>query len=123
MTPSGMNDMGAERPALPAAAAGAGQSDDSAMGSEDCVPLSSLAMPDADNADQMANPEVGDKVNYQIEGTVTRIEGDNAYVKRDAINGDPVEGSGEDDGQAEPDADDQEGSDLRGMAEKMGGMQ
>lgn len=93
---------------------------------EDCVPLKSLAMPDPDQGDQMANPEVGDKVNYQVEGTVTRIDGDNAYVKRQSVNGEPVEDEegGEDDAAPEnPDAGDQnEREQLGGMAEQMGGM-
>lgn len=90
--------------------------------SEDCVSLKSLAMPDADNGDQMANPEVGDKVQYQVEGTVTRIEGENAYVKRDSVNGEPVEGPADGDNEDEPDADDQERTELGGMAGQMGAM-
>ena len=89
---------------------------------EDCVSLKSLAMPDPDSGDQMANPEVGDRVNYQVEGTVTRIEGDNAYVKRETINGEPVEdddNNGQDD---QGNEDDQERQDLGGMASQMGGM-
>jgi hypothetical protein len=99
---------------------------DEPMGSgEDCISLSSLAMPDAENGDQMANPTVGDKVNYQVEGTVTRIEGDNAYVKRETINGQPVDDedseAGEDPNAPDSD-DDQEREQLGGMADQMGGM-
>lgn len=57
---------------------------------EDCVPLSALNLPD--DTEQMQAPEEGDKVQYTVEGTVTRIEGDNAYIKRESINGQPVEG-------------------------------
>jgi hypothetical protein len=57
---------------------------------EDCIPLSSLSMPD--DQEQMQNPEVGDMVNYSVEGKVTRIEGENAYVQKTAINGNKVEG-------------------------------
>lgn len=57
--------------------------------SEDCVSLESLAMPD--ESEQMENPGVGDKVQYTVEGTITRIEGDNAYVKKSAVNGQKVE--------------------------------
>lgn len=93
---------------------------------EDCVPLAALAMPDSESGDQMTNPEVGDKVNYQIQGTVTRIEGENAYVKRESVNGQPVD---EESGEEEPSPEDQanqadqsERQDLSGMADKMGGM-
>lgn len=57
--------------------------------SEDCVSLDALAMPDEN--EQMENPGVGDKVQYTVEGTITRIEGDNAYVKKSAVNGQKVE--------------------------------
>jgi len=55
---------------------------------EDCVPVTALASPGED--DQMANPSVGDLVQYQKEGTVTRIEGDQAYVKVNSVNGKPL---------------------------------
>lgn len=91
---------------------------------EDCVPLKSLAMPDAENGDQMANPEVGDRVGYQVEGTVTRIEGEDAYVKRESINGEPVDDSDENnsDQSGQPAGDDQERQELGGMADQLGGM-
>lgn len=90
---------------------------------EDCVSLSSLAMPDGEAGDQMANPEVGDKVNYQIEGTVTRIEGDNAYVKRESVNGKPVGGeAAEEEPDPELQADDQERGELGGLAGGMGNL-
>jgi hypothetical protein len=57
---------------------------------EDCVPLDALAMPD--ESEQMENPSVGDKVQYTVEGTLSRIEGDNAYVTKTAVNGQKVEG-------------------------------
>jgi len=96
------------------------------MGNEDCVPVSSLAMPDPDNGDQMATPAVGDRVNYTVEGTVTRIEGEDAYVKRETVNGQPVaddEGGSDDQaGQGGDDEDAQERGQLGGMADQMGGM-
>lgn len=55
---------------------------------EDCVPVSALAQPGED--EQMNPPGIGDVVQYQKEGKVTRIEGDNAYVKVQAVNGKPV---------------------------------
>lgn len=61
--------------------------------SEDCVSLEALAMPD--ESEQMENPAVGDKVQYTVEGTVTRIEGGNAYVKKRAVNGKKVEDTAE----------------------------
>lgn len=103
-----------ETPALPKDAPEMGAN-------EDCVSLKSLAMPDAENGDQMANPEVGDRVQYQVEGTVTRIEGENAYVKRESVNGEPVDTKAEAEG-AEPDADEEEREELGGMAGQMGGM-
>ena len=90
---------------------------------EDCVSLSSLAMPDPDHGDQMANPAVGDRVTYTVEGTVTRIEGDEAYVKRESVNGQPVQASGSDDQDENEDQQDQnERDELGGMASQMGGM-
>lgn len=56
---------------------------------EDCVPLDALAMPD--ETEQMETPAVGDKTQYTVEGTITRIEGSNAYVKKSAVNGQKVE--------------------------------
>lgn len=58
---------------------------------EDCIPLTALAQPD--QTEQMANPEVGDLVTYTVEGTVTRVEGENAYVQRKAVNGQEVAGA------------------------------
>jgi hypothetical protein len=57
-------------------------------GNEDCIPLAALNMPD--DQEQMQAPGQGDKVQYTIEGTVSRIEGDNAYVTRESINGQPA---------------------------------
>jgi hypothetical protein len=111
-TPPMPQDGSGDMPAIP--------KDASEMGaSEDCISLDSLAMPDAENGDQMANPEVGDRVQYQVEGTVTRIEGKNAYVKRESVNGEPVD---EDDDDAEPAIEDQEREQLGGMAGQMGAM-
>jgi poly(3-hydroxybutyrate) depolymerase len=55
---------------------------------EVCVPLSVLAAPGED--DQMNNPAPGDVVQFQSEGQVTRIEGDNAYVNVQSVNGKPL---------------------------------
>jgi len=55
---------------------------------EICVDLQALAMPD--EKDQMQPPAVGDKVQANVEGTVSRIEGDKAYVTMEAVNGQKV---------------------------------
>lgn len=62
--------------------------DKGGMGDEDCVPLNTLSSPGEN--DEMTNPSVGDLVQYQKEGKVTRIEGDNAYVKVNSVNGKPL---------------------------------
>lgn len=59
---------------------------------EICVDLQSLSMPDED--DQMQAPAVGDMVQANIEGTVSRIEGDKAYVMMSAVNGQKVKEQG-----------------------------
>lgn len=87
--------------------------------SEDCVSLDALSMPD--EQEQMETPEVGDKVQYSVEGEITRIEGNNAYVKKAAVNGQPVEHS-------EPDADeaggesDNDADNMRGLETMARGM-
>ena len=55
---------------------------------EICVPSKSLAMPGDD--DKLVNPEPGDTVQFNVQGRVSRIEGDQAYVAIDTVNGDPV---------------------------------
>lgn len=52
---------------------------------EVCVPLRALAMPD--ESEQMEPPAVGDAIQFNGEGKVSRIEGDNAYVTLSAVNG------------------------------------
>ena len=56
---------------------------------EFCVPLATLSMPG--EGDQMTPPEVGDVVTASVEGKVTKIDGDNAYVKPTSINGKPID--------------------------------
>ena len=82
---------------------------------EVAVPLKSLAQPD--DKEQVQTPTEGDAVNFTVDATVTRIEGDTAFVKVSAVNGNPV-----DDEAAEPAADPdlQEGADLRSMAANAG---
>lgn len=54
-----------------------------------CVPLEALGQPD--EHDQVNTPEVGDKGQASIEYSVAKIEGPNAYLKLDAINGKTIE--------------------------------
>ncbi len=80
------------------------------------MPLKSLAQPD--NQEQMNTPGVGDSVSMQVDATVTRIDGDNAYVKPSAVNGTPLDaGETDEEEAAEPagasDPDDSETADLR----------
>ena len=56
------------------------------------VPIDALAMPGVD--DKLNNPEVGDPVQMQAEGTVTRIEGGMAFVSVKSVNGKPVDAEG-----------------------------
>ena len=56
--------------------------------SEVCVPLSALASPGED--DQLQTPAVGDLAQFQSEGKISRIEGDNAYVTVESVNGKPL---------------------------------
>lgn len=64
----------------------------SASEMEMCVPVASLAMPGED--DKLNNPGVGDPVQMMAEGTVSRIEGENAYVSVKSVNGKPVDSEG-----------------------------
>lgn len=63
-----------------------------AGGMEVPVPVDALAMPGED--DKMNAPAVGDPVQLQAEGKVTRIEGELAYVQIKSVNGKPVSAEG-----------------------------
>ena len=90
--------------------------DEDMIGGEQCLPLSMLAQPD--EQDQMQTPSVGDTGSMTVDYTVTRIEGDNAYVKPTAVNGQPIP---EEARQPTPEDEDQaEGDSLRNEAEQMG---
>lgn len=56
---------------------------------EDSVSLAALAMPN--EGEQLETPQIGDRVSYQVEGTISRIEGDRAFVAKEAVNGQPVD--------------------------------
>lgn len=58
--------------------------DDDADDGTISVPASSLSLGDG------TTPEVGDKVTFTVEGTVSSVAGGNLMVKPDTINGDPV---------------------------------
>ena len=80
-------------------------------GQEVCIPLKALAQPD--DADAMVTPEQGDSVTFTTDAVITRIEGENAYLKPSAINGTPI---GEEAAPAPADADVAEGDALRELA-------
>ncbi len=63
---------------------------------EQCVPLEALQMPD--ETEQMTAPEVGDVVDYQVQGKVTRVEGGMAYVQPMSINGQDLDDKDGDEG-------------------------
>lgn len=75
--------------------------------SEVCIPLAILSM-EGEDAKTVA-PAVGDPVDFTATGTVSRVEGPNAYLTLETVNGEPV---------GTPDAAPAElgADDLRGMA-------
>lgn len=75
------------------------------------VPLAALAQPD--DAEKMQTPAAGDTVSLQVDATVTRIEGELAYVRPTAVNGNPLD---EEAGENPEAADEREGTELRAMA-------
>lgn len=85
---------------------------------DDCVPVASLASPGED--EQMQTPAVGDLVQYQKEGKISRIEGDNAYVTVQSVNGKPVSKEAEAKTDS-PDGTDAEFSQLQSEAAQMKG--
>jgi hypothetical protein len=104
---------GAPRPEAP------GHSEPDADDQEQCVPLSALSMPD--DQEQMTPPAVGDQVSYQVEGKVTRIEGDEAYVQPTSINGQALPDKEEETPEPSPEeADQKDYSDLQGIAQQQG---
>jgi hypothetical protein len=79
---------------------------------EQAIPLKALAQPN--DEEQVQTPAEGDSVTFSVDATVIRIEGDKAIIKASAINGTPL-----DEEPAEsPAMDEQEGSDLRAMAQQ-----
>ena len=58
---------------------------------EVCVPLAALQV--TDEAGGASAPAVGDQVSAQMDGVVSRIEGDCVYVQARAFNGAPADGT------------------------------
>lgn len=56
--------------------------------SEICVPLGSLA--EGGEGESAVPPAVGDTVDINAIGTVSRVEGEQAYVALQSVNGQPV---------------------------------
>lgn len=95
---------------------GQDQGEDEQPPSEIPIPLAALSQPD--DQEQMQTPKQGDSVDFQVTATVSRIEGDCAYVVPSAVNGQPLGDEGD---EQTPDPDVQEESDLRQQAQGMSG--
>lgn len=79
------------------------------------VPLTLLQTPD--DSDQMQTPQKGDKGECTVGYTLLDVQGDNAIIQPDSINGQDLTGDNPQDTQATADgSDDEEGSDLRTQA-------
>lgn len=63
-----------------------------AKSNEICVPVSALAI--TGEGEEQVAPEPGDRVSVQIEGKVSRVEGDNVYLAAEMANGEPMTGMG-----------------------------
>src|SRR5436853_7861392 len=83
-----------------------------ASAGEVCIPSKALAMPDEN--EQMANPTPGDPVTFQVEGKVTRVVGENTYVKPTSVNGEPLDAKAAEEKPAEQSQDDKDYSELQG---------
>lgn len=64
------------------------------------VPLDALSQPN--EQEQMEAPEQGDSGTMQVEFTVSRIEGETAFIRPTAINGKPIEGSAQEEATETP---------------------
>ncbi len=85
-----------------------------------CVPMKAVAA--EDGGENAVAPEVGDEVNMAVKGTVTRVEGDNIYIRPTEVNGEKVgEPKIEEESTNVPPAD--EGAGLRDSLSVGGGMQ
>jgi len=59
---------------------------------EQRVPVAALQQPD--DSEALVTPEVGDMVSYTVEGRISRIEGDAAFVTVESANGQPIQETG-----------------------------
>lgn len=103
----------AQAPTMPAGAS------ESAGNMEVPVPLEALAMPGED--DKLENPAVGDPVQLMAEGTVTRIEGDKAFVSIKSVNGKPLSAEAAQTTNAPDQNGDNEFAQLQSMAQSQEG--
>ena len=115
---------GASRPrpgdpnALSEASSGVSDTGGRATDDMDTVPLDMLSMPD--DQEQMQPPEVGDVVNYQVTGKVVAIEGNDATVQRQSINGQELPGQEDETNPNESGQDANDDEDLRNQAAGIG---
>jgi len=87
------------------------------MKSEICVPTAALAMP-GEGEGQATPPAMGDSVDFSGTATVSRIEGEEAYLQVETVNGQPVKQD-----TAQEENMDQEEAALRRDAQKSDGPQ
>jgi hypothetical protein len=107
--PDLMNAMGADAPD--------GMPEPDGDDKEQCVPLEALQMPD--ETEQMTAPEVGDVVDYQVQGKVTRVEGGMAYVQPTSINGQELDDKDQDESEnAEPAPEAQDAADYSALEDE-----
>ncbi len=84
---------------------------------EDCVPLAALAATDESNS--VETPVVGDRVSYSVDGTISRIEGDQAYITKESVNGQEIKADSAPEAAA-PDSIDQLSQDAGAMDQEDG---
>jgi len=84
MMPDELDGPAPEMPELPPAPGGGG---------EQTVPVRALSVPG--EGEELTPPAPGDRVSYTVEGRVSRIDGDMAYVTAESINGEPIEAATE----------------------------
>lgn len=80
--------------------------------SQVCVPVSALAI---EGDEGSAAPVEGDSVDFNVSGSVDKIDGKNAYVTITKVNGNDLPDSSEENSESAPEAS-AEGEALRGKA-------
>jgi hypothetical protein len=83
------------------------------------VPLASLSQPD--EGEKMQAPGEGDAISMQVEATVARVEGDQAFIKVTAINGKPLDDEAEEAATDEAPSMDDQAAGLNAMLKENGG--